>query len=567
METRPVTDGSPDTLTDVPWRLPPIAAPESEAVIPFAFSREELLYEQAKSPHEALLVDFVRQRSPVNRILVLKLDHFGDFIIGLPALHALRNAYPHATIRLVCGRWNERNALACGLVDEVRVFNFFPEHPQNGDPAAADPLRVLEEVVAGAFDLAIDLRVDEDTRPLLARVNARLRCGIGSASRFPLLDIALPDEHFNRSDTSPDASHSRYLAPGAFNSALPEKTPLQHFGKLRRGDLVQGPHVELPPGRLLAVVRVRVAKYLPNPVATSVKIDVVRDGGEVVATQIFGRLSIHRLRRDPVVFEFDNESELSKYEFRIQVAGRPLSGEIFFSGVTVQRHSLVPAPRLRPVELHIGEKMSLLIALVRERTSDLYRDLLPVPAVSQPVVPRKPGLLRIVVAPFSNSSTRDWPASYYARLIASLLEQLSCEIILLGTETQVAASNELAAKAPSPRLLNLTGRTAWGDLPDLLRNCDLVVCNNSGVAHLAAAVGAPVLALYSGSHQPQEWGPRGMRSAALMHPIHCSPCGFERVVDCPMEHACMKEIRPDYVLAQVKARISGTPVSSELTSA
>jgi heptosyltransferase-2 len=109
----------------------------------------------------------------------------------------------------------------------------------------------------------------------------------------------------------------------------------------------------------------------------------------------------------------------------------------------------------------------------------------------------------------------------------------------------------------SPHLINLIGRTAWSDLPGLLRSSDLVICNNSGIAHLAAAAGSRVLAIYSGSHQPQEWGPRGERAQAIMLDLPCSPCGFERLSECSIDHACMKKIMPEYVLEQAAAALQG----------
>ncbi len=84
----------------------------------------------------------------------------------------------------------------------------------------------------------------------------------------------------------------------------------------------------------------------------------------------------------------------------------------------------------------------------------------------------------------------------------------------------------------------------------LLSLADLVICNNSGIAHAVAAQGGRTLAIYSASHQPQEWGPRGTRTRALMAAVPCSPCGLDRLQDCPHDHLCMKLITPEFVLTQ-----------------
>jgi ADP-heptose:LPS heptosyltransferase len=93
----------------------------------------------------------------------------------------------------------------------------------------------------------------------------------------------------------------------------------------------------------------------------------------------------------------------------------------------------------------------------------------------------------------------------------------------------------------------LAAQTGWADLPGIVRWADLVICNNSGVAHLAAAHGARTLAIYSASHRPEEWGPRGAHVRVVMAMVPCSPCGHDSLRECPNEHACMRRITPEAV--------------------
>jgi ADP-heptose:LPS heptosyltransferase len=131
-------------------------------------------------------------------ILILKLDHLGDFIVALPAFEQMRDAFPEATITLVCGSWTRPWAEQCGLFDKVVAFDFFT--PTNGEwqgPSAAQ-FDTFKALPLGSFDLAIDLRHDPDTRPLLAQVKARFRAGFCApfAAGGECLDIALPNtEH------------------------------------------------------------------------------------------------------------------------------------------------------------------------------------------------------------------------------------------------------------------------------------------------------------------------------------------------------------------------------------
>ena len=132
------------------------------------------------------------------RFLVLKLDHLGDFVVGLPALAALRRAFPAAHITMVCASWNRLWAEQCGLFDAVVPFDFFA--PTKADWQGVPPthLALFQALELGAFDLAMDLRHDPDTRPLLAAVEAGVRVGFAApaAQGGDSLDIALPDmEH------------------------------------------------------------------------------------------------------------------------------------------------------------------------------------------------------------------------------------------------------------------------------------------------------------------------------------------------------------------------------------
>src|SRR6266853_1158393 len=149
------------------------------------------------------------------RLLLLKLDHRGDFLIGLPALEKLRATFPNGHITLVCGSWNTATARDLGVADEIRAYDYFPENSQNwtGDPV--EGVDHFREVCKGQFDIAVDLRVDEDTRPLLRHVDATLRCGIGSRTRHPYLNIVLPSE-FEARELRPVDTDTVMLAPDAF---------------------------------------------------------------------------------------------------------------------------------------------------------------------------------------------------------------------------------------------------------------------------------------------------------------------------------------------------------------
>lgn len=130
------------------------------------------------------------------RILILKLDHIGDMVLAMRALSRIRKAWPDAHMTLVCGPWNVELARQLGLFDSIIAYRFFPQIlPVSCDAQAAlsDRHAAFTELDLGdPFDLAIDMRYDQDTRPLLEAVDARFRAGYSARNLQTALDLDLP---------------------------------------------------------------------------------------------------------------------------------------------------------------------------------------------------------------------------------------------------------------------------------------------------------------------------------------------------------------------------------------
>ena len=420
-------------------RLSP--APRAEAVIPFSMDDLPIVAVPPPSAGSNLLrFDFYPLATPVRRILVLKLDHFGDFVISLPAMRELRNTFPAASIRLVCGEWNFGNAKDSGLFDEVYGFNYFPETPAgwNGEPA--DDMAVFDQAAHGNFDLAIDLRVDEDTRHLLGRVNAGARCGVGSKSRFPLLDIAFPAERSRRNSVIVAKGSSVFMRPAQFETVMTGRTGLYYQGPLQGlggRPLIQGALPHLPTGVFTATIGLSIHRFVPGIRGCSLVVEIVRDDEYCAQRKVFGRATLARLGRVPLFLTFANTDPRSRYELRIRVAGKPLAGYLRFWGVELGCDEIASSSRFPSVELHVGETLSLLVALIKQRVTELY------PQVATPAPRSGERPAQIVIAPFSNSSTRNWPVAYYSRIVTLLLEQTNCEIALVGIAAQLRRASRL----------------------------------------------------------------------------------------------------------------------------
>jgi lipopolysaccharide heptosyltransferase II len=164
------------------------------------------------------------------------------------------------------------------------------------------------------------------------------------------------------------------------------------------------------------------------------------------------------------------------------------------------------------------------------------------PANNQPLVIVHPGSGGFSLA-------RRWQPSGFAAVADALVGRRGARVILVGSAAD-GVEQVLAAMRSEP--LNLAGRTTLGQLAALLRRCDLFIGADSGIVHLAAAVGAPLVAIFGPSNH-RAWGPWSagpvvvLRSGAL-----CSPCSYvEGSVGqregCPAR-TCMRSLKPETVL-------------------
>jgi heptosyltransferase II len=137
-----------------------------------------------------------------------------------------------------------------------------------------------------------------------------------------------------------------------------------------------------------------------------------------------------------------------------------------------------------------------------------------------------------------------WPAAHFATLAKKLAAQ-GYVIWLFGSPKDHAVAEEIAQLAPG-LCRNLCGATTLCQAVDLLAMSDLVVCNDSGLMHVAAALDRPIVALY-GSSSPGFTPPLSDQADILSLNLDCSPC-FKR--ECPLGHLdCLKKLSPEQVFA------------------
>jgi len=155
-------------------------------------------------------------------------------------------------------------------------------------------------------------------------------------------------------------------------------------------------------------------------------------------------------------------------------------------------------------------------------------------------------MTRIIVAPFSNSDIRDWPADHYAALIGDLVDGLSRQVRIgvVGTRNQKQRACAIVRDHDPVLVRNECGRLPWPAVIEQVRSADLVIGNNSGLVHLAGYHGVPTLCLFGGAHQRLEWHALGASVTTLSRTIGCSPCHLDHDSGCPYDKACLRQILP-----------------------
>lgn len=160
--------------------------------------------------------------------------------------------------------------------------------------------------------------------------------------------------------------------------------------------------------------------------------------------------------------------------------------------------------------------------------------------------------LTVAICPGStNSRAKRWPAQWYAELADRLALEKGARILLVGAHEELDVSRAVAARMRH-RPIVLTGRTDLSQLTAVLSTVDLLVTNDTGPAHIAAALGRPTLVIF-GPTDPRTTSPFSTSAEIVRRPPDCAPCMLR---DCPIDHRCMTAITPEEVFERAARMMS-----------
>lgn len=140
-------------------------------------------------------------------------------------------------------------------------------------------------------------------------------------------------------------------------------------------------------------------------------------------------------------------------------------------------------------------------------------------------------------------AAKRWPASYYAEVARHKIDQ-GWQVWLFGSDKDNEAAEQINSEADG-RCIDFTGRTSLAEAVDLMSLAAVVVTNDSGLMHVAAALDKKIIALY-GSSDPRFTPPLNAKARVISLHLECSPC-FKR--ECPLGHTqCLTGIKPAQVI-------------------
>ena len=176
------------------------------------------------------------------------------------------------------------------------------------------------------------------------------------------------------------------------------------------------------------------------------------------------------------------------------------------------------------------------------------------PAAFPTSISQLPSSKLILLQPGARWKNKRWPVQHFAELVQALAEKFpDARFAVLGGKDD-APLGEIILQAAPEKVLNLCGKTSLPEMIEWVRRGDLLITNDTGPMHVAAALGKPLVAIF-GPTEPRRTGSYGQLENVLRLDLPCSPCLSSR---CAIEEKdkCLRDLSPATVLARVEKVLS-----------
>jgi len=153
----------------------------------------------------------------------------------------------------------------------------------------------------------------------------------------------------------------------------------------------------------------------------------------------------------------------------------------------------------------------------------------------------------VAISPGAKSEIKRWPIKNYKELTDILIKELNANVIMVGDDRDNLLIEDITMFF-GKNVIDLSGKTTLCQLASLLKQCNLLITNDSAPLHIAGAVGTKVLAIF-GPTDPEVYGPTGGEDRVVRRKLHCSPC---EKAQCEFKHECMRYIEVNEVFEVAK---------------
>jgi ADP-heptose:LPS heptosyltransferase len=162
--------------------------------------------------------------------------------------------------------------------------------------------------------------------------------------------------------------------------------------------------------------------------------------------------------------------------------------------------------------------------------------------------------LIVALSPGKHTSTTQWPADRFIQLGRWLQENYMAHIFILANEEGVQPGLQIERSLLRERTLNISGMSTLRQMAALLKKCKMFIGTYSGLMHLAAAVGLPVIAIF-GPEDYRRFSPWGAGHEVIRLELLCGQCGDDCIYDFPK---CVEGIEVNEVRRLISAKLELT---------
>ena len=156
----------------------------------------------------------------------------------------------------------------------------------------------------------------------------------------------------------------------------------------------------------------------------------------------------------------------------------------------------------------------------------------------------------IVFHPSASCPSKRWPEEYFIELIRLIKSEFNFKMVVVSSREEAQYADKIVNKFAD--IIDMRGRLTLSQLGALIKRAAILISNDSGPVHIAAALGTPVVSIFGRNDRglsPNRWRPLGSKSFFVHKDVGCSPCLAH---NCKKGFLCLRAVKPDEVFSLVK---------------